>query len=117
VAGLIEFVGALPDQQPCMSQFELDADGRRLWVRLASSPRFTVTIDADAVWMLTDTLAAGAGCAVPCLHPVRGRWLLNASPNRLALDFLDDVIEITFTPTVVTRMVAHLRCCEASMLR
>ena len=42
---MIEFAGASPDRQTCISQFELDADGRRLWVRLASSARFSVTIE------------------------------------------------------------------------
>lgn len=130
-----QFLGWLPDQQPCTIEIELDADQRRLWVRLGPVARFWVAIDVDALDMLMETLILGQACAVPC-HGENGRWLLNAGPYTepgtpplwertesmagkpmlLALDFIAESIAVAFDPAVVTEMVEYLRRCGLSML-
>lgn len=135
---LRRYVGYLPDRQRCTSQVELDAEHRRLWVRLASVTRFSVSLDAEAVGMLIETLEQGTVCAVPCRREDRVRWLLGAGPPtepgmlplferaanidyaggpmRLSLDYPDERIEIVFTPAVVTGLVEHLQLCVDVMV-
>jgi hypothetical protein len=110
-------------------------------MHLASVSRFSVALEGGAVDVLAAALAANAVCAVPCLHDGSGRVLLGAHPLieagvvpyaergfdarldtgpmliYLHVDETDaNRIEITFTATVTSELVDHLRTCRADMV-
>jgi hypothetical protein len=134
------FTGYLPGYRTCTTQVELDAPHHRLWVHLASVARFSVALAADSVDVLATTLEDNGVCAVSCQHEQRGRVLLGAHPHTesgvvpyaergfdaefgsgpmrvyLHLDESDsERIEITFTRSVTSALVDHLRMCRADM--
>lgn len=134
------FTGYLPGYLTCTSQVELDAAHRSLWFHLASVSRFSVALDQAAVDVLAGTIEHDGVCAVPCRHERRGRVLLGVHPFTdpgvvpyadrdfnagyaggsmrvyLYLDATDDNrIEITFTRSVLTSIVDHLRSCRSGM--
>lgn len=140
------FTGYLADRSICTSLVELDEAHQRLWIRLASVTRFSVSLDKSAVDLLIETLEGPGACAVRCTHE-RGQRLLGADPvtepgvvphsdrrtqgrpTRLYLhldepggdehsgvDHSRDRIDVTLPEPAVTALVAHLRSCRASMV-
>jgi len=134
------FTGYLPGYRTCTTQVELSASHRRLWVHLASVARFSVSLVAASVEVLTTTLAGEGVCAVPAEHEHRGRVLLGAHPHtepgvvpyterEYSARFTggpmgvylnlgqseQERVEIAFTRAVTEDLVAHLRNCRFAM--
>jgi hypothetical protein len=134
------FTGYLPGYRTCTTQVELSASHRRLWVHLASVARFSVSLVASSVEVLTSTLAGEGACAVPADHEHRGRVLLGAHPHTeqgvvpysereysarftggpmgvyLNLGQTEqERVEIAFTRAVTEDLVTHLRNCRFAM--
>jgi hypothetical protein len=110
-------------------------------MHLASVSRFSVALDTDAVDVLAAALDENTVCSVPCHHEECGRVLLGAHPHvesgvvpyaergfdaqlnggpmqvYLHLDEADhNRIAITFTRSVTSALVAHLRTCRVDMV-
>lgn len=69
-----------PDLASCTTIFDLLPNRRHLAVYPAAVCTYAVRLDSAGIDMLSDTLESRDACAVPALHPVHGKRLLNLRP-------------------------------------
>jgi hypothetical protein len=86
---------------PCTSQLELSDDHRRLVLRLASTLKFSVSLDARAVSGVLASLEEARPCTVEVEHAEYGRMSLY-----LALPRED--IRVAFDRTSLVELIAYL---------
>ncbi|MBB5923289.1 hypothetical protein FHR81_004356 [Actinoalloteichus hoggarensis] len=97
----------------CTSQVELTEDRRLLYLRLASTARFAVLLDAAAIGELIAALRARDTGVLDVPHAERGTVALRIAPHRsrmsLGLFFTEEEnIQIAFTAEQTEELIGHL---------
>ncbi|APU17701.1 MULTISPECIES: hypothetical protein [Actinoalloteichus] len=98
---------------PCTNQVELSEDRRRLYLRLASTARFAVTLDWRGVFSLIEALETDTTLGVPCVHEEHGpiALLVEVYKRKMALSLTveDSPITVVFDSRELAELVDHLR--------
>jgi hypothetical protein len=104
--------GRDPLMGPCTSQLELSDDHRRLVLRLASTLRFSVSLDARAVSGVLASLDEARPCTVEVGHAEYGPRRLSVEPYEgrmsLYLALPREDIRVAFDRTSLVELIAYL---------
>jgi len=104
--------GTDPMMGPCTSQIELSDDHRRLVLRLASTLRFSMSLDTKAVGAVIASLEEGRPCSVEVEHDDHGMRRLSVEPyeGRMSvyLAVPREDIRITFDRTSRAELIDSL---------
>ncbi|AOS65851.1 hypothetical protein [Actinoalloteichus hymeniacidonis] len=98
---------------PCTNQVELSENRTWLYLRLASTARFAVTLDWRGVFALIEALETDTALAVPCRHEEHGPISLQVEIYKrkmaLSLTVEDSPITVVFDGRELAELVDHLR--------